>query len=111
MRDVTNAIDSGAGPGTMEICNANYAAVLVIITLQKPSFSEANQTITLNGVPLTGTAAVAGVAALARIKDSGGNIIVSGLTVGTTNADVIVNSTTINVSDPLILTSGTITHG
>ena len=95
----------------MEICTASYAVVLVILTLAKPSFTEATQTITLAGVPISGTAAATGTAAIARLKDSNGNIIISGLTVGTTASDIIVNSTTINTGDPLIMTSGTITHG
>jgi hypothetical protein len=111
MTAVVTACDAGPGPATMEICSATYASVLVILTLLKPSFTEAAQTITVSGVPITGTAAASGTAAIARIKDSAGNVVVQGLTVGTTAADVIVNTTTINTGDPLILTSGTITHG
>jgi len=99
------------GPATMGICIATHASILVILTLLKPSFTEAAQTITVSGVPITGTAAASGTAAIAGIKDSAGNVVVQGLTVGTTAADVIVNTTTINTGDPLILTSGTITHG
>jgi len=111
MTAVVSAVDGGGSAGTMEICTAGYAAVLGAITLQRPSFSEASQTITVAGVPLSATAGNSGTAALARIKDSSGNVIVSGLTVGTSGTDVIISSTTVASGQQLTLTSGTIAHG
>jgi hypothetical protein len=35
---------------------------------------------------------------------------VTGLTVGTSSADIIVNTTTVATSDPVSVTSATITH-
>src|SRR5215469_1462885 len=111
MSAVVSAVDAGGSAGTMEICTAGYAAVLGAITLQRPSFSEAAQTITVAGVPLSATAGNSGTAAVARIKDSGGNVIVSGLTVGTSGTDVIISSTGVSSGQQLTLTAGTITHG
>jgi len=111
MQAVVTAVDAGGSAGTMEICTAGYAAVLGAITLQRPSFSEAAQTITVAGVPLSATAGNSGTAAVARIKDSGGNVIVSGLTVGTSGTDVIISSTGVSSGQQLTLTAGTITHG
>jgi hypothetical protein len=112
MTSVITAVDAGGAAGTMEICTAAYAAVLGTIPLQRPSFTEASQTITVSGVPLSATAAASGTAALARVKDSGGNIVVSGLTVGTSGADMIITpSATVSSGQQLTLASGTITHG
>jgi len=111
MQAVVTAVDAGGSAGTMEICTAGYAAVLGAITLQRPSFTEASQTITVAGVPLSATAGNSGTAAVARIKDSGGNVIVSGLTVGTSGTDVIISSTGVSSGQQLTLTAGTITHG
>jgi hypothetical protein len=111
MTAVITAVDAGGSAGTMEIGTAGFAAVLGAITLQRPSFTEASQTITVAGVPLSATAGNSGTAAAARIKDSAGNIIVSGLTVGTSGTDVIISNTTVASGQQLTLTAGTITHG
>jgi hypothetical protein len=111
MTSVITAIDAGTGVGTLEICTAAYAVVLCIITLSKPSFTEAAQAITLAGVPKSGTAGGAGTAAAARIKDSNANVIVNNLTVGTTGSDINLNSTAISNGQTVTITAGTITHG
>ena len=78
MQAVIDAIDAGCKPGYIEICTAAYAAVLSTIMLPKPSFIEADGVITMAGVPLSDdSAANAGTAAVARIKDSDGNVIVN----------------------------------
>jgi hypothetical protein len=109
-------IDNNASPATMEICTAAYAAVLVIITLSKPSFSRGGTSpstaLTLLGVPKSGTASGAGTqtAAVARIKDGGGVVIVNNLTVGTSASDVVLNSLSITNGQTVTISSGTITH-
>lgn len=110
MTDVINAIDA-SGAGSLEICDAGYADVLCPIPLDVPSFTEANQAITLNGVPLNGYATAPGTAALARIKDANGNIVVQDLTVGTSGTDFILSSTDISVGQIIMISSGVITHG
>jgi len=110
MTAVLTAIDAQSSFGYLEIGTAGMAALLVTITLSKPSFSEANSTLTMLGAPKTGTATAAGIAASARIKDSAGNIIVSGLTVGTSGADIILSNTTIASSQVIQLNSATIVH-
>ena len=111
MQAVVTAVDGGGAAGTMEIGSAGFAAVLAVITLQRPSFSEASQTITVLGVPLSGNATSNGTAALARIKDSNGNIIISGLTVGTGGTDILISTTTLTTGLQLSLVAGTIMHG
>ena len=110
MTAVITAIDAGTA-GSIEIGTAGMGAVLVSIPLAKPSFSEASQAITLLSTPRSGTASGTNTAAAARIKDSSGNIIVSGLTVGVSGSDINLSSTSITSGQTVSITSGTITHG
>lgn len=111
MTAVVNAIDAQSTFGTLEICTAAYAAVLCVITLSKPSFTEASQAITMAGVPKSGTASASGTAAAARFKDSAGTVQINNLTVGTSGSDINLNSTSITNGQTVTITSGVITHG
>lgn len=110
MQAVIAAIDAGVA-GTLEICSAAFAAVLVTVPLLKPSFSEAGGVITLLGVPRSDTSADAtGTAAVARIKDGAGNVIVNNLSVGAGSGEIQLNSVAISAGQTVTLTAGTITH-
>lgn len=111
MQAVVNALDAQSSYATLEICTAAYAAVLCVITLQKPSFSEGGQAITMAGVPKNGTATATGTAAAARLKDSAGTVQINNLTVGTSGADINLSSTSITNGQTVSITSGQITHG
>lgn len=108
MQDVVDAIDV-SGAGTLEIGSAAFAATLVTITLDNPCGSVSGPVLTF-ALPLTDTASGTGTAAAARFKDNGGNIIVSGLTVGTSGTDIVLNTVSITTGDPVDITSATITH-
>lgn len=115
MDAVVAAIDANAAPATIEICSAAFAAVLCIITLADPSFVRSGAPpsvlITMQGAPKSGVAIANGSAAVARIKDGGGNVIANGLTVGTTTLfDVTLNTTSITNGQTVTMSSGTITH-
>jgi hypothetical protein len=115
MTAVINAIDVNASPAFIEICTASYAAVIVTITLSDPSFVEGSPpgTITMLSPPKSGTASLAGTntAAVARIKDGGGNVIVNNLTVASpSGGDINLNSTSITLSQVVTITAATITH-
>jgi hypothetical protein len=110
MTQALNGIDSNASPATIEICTAAFAAVLVVITLAKPSFTEAAQALTMAGAPKSGVAAATGTAVIARIKDGGGTVQVNNLSVGTSGSDINLNSTSITAGQTVTLSSGTITH-
>lgn len=110
MTAVVNRIDIGTA-GTLEICSAGYAAVLASIPLQKPSFSVSGDHINLLGVPLSDTDADAsGTAAVARIKASNGDIVVTGLVCGVGTGDVQLNSLDVQQHQTVTITSGVITH-
>lgn len=111
MQAVVAAIDAGAGAGTLEICNAAYATVLATIVLADPSFTVAGSVMTMAGVPRSDTSADnTGTAALARIKDSNGVVVVDGLTVGVGSGDIQLNSTALSAGQTVTINSGTITH-
>jgi hypothetical protein len=112
MRAVIAALDAAPIPGVIEIGTAGMAAVLVDIPLAKPSFNEANGTITMNGVPRNGIAAATGTAINARLKDGNGAVVVSGLTIGTVpgGVEIILNSLAVTAGQVITLSSGTISH-
>lgn len=112
MNAVVTAIDSGAGAGFVEICSAAYTTVLATITLQKPSATVSADLLTFVNAPgMTDTSADAsGTAALARVKNSTGTVVIQGLTVGVGSGDIQLNSTSITAGQTVTLTSGTIQH-
>ena len=110
MTAVRDAIDQDVGAGTLEICTAAYASVLITYTLNDPCGTISAGVLTFSGLPKTQSAANSGTAAIARFKDNSGDVIVSGLTVGTSATDIIVSSTTITSGQNYSWNSGTITH-
>lgn len=108
---VRDDVDSGPAAGTMEICSAGYAAVLAIFTLNDPSGSISGDVLTFSGMPKASVAAATGTAALARVKNSTGTVIINGLTVGVAASDVLISpSTSIASGQPVNLLSALITH-
>lgn len=95
--------------GTSALSGAT--GVLVTIPLSTTPFTESGGVITLQGVPLSASPSAGGTAAKAELRTNGGTVIVSGLTVGTSSADIIVNTTTVATGVPVQVSSGTITHG
>lgn len=110
MNAIVTAIDAGAAAGYLEIGTTSMASVLATITLADPCGSVSGDVLTFD-LPASDTSADnTGTAAEARIKDSDGNIIISGLTVGTSGANINLDSTSITAGQTVTLTSGTITH-
>ena len=109
---VVNAVDAGAGSGVLLIGTSGMAATLATIILDKPCGTVASRVLTFSGMPRTDVSADAsGTAAEARIEDSAGTVVISGLTVGlaASGSDIIISSTTVALGDILALTSATIT--
>lgn len=95
--------------GTSALSGAT--GVLVSFTLGTTPGTVSSGVLTISGTPLTATASGTGTAALAQLRDNSGNVIVSGLTVGTSATDIIINATAISSGQSVTLSSGTITHG
>lgn len=112
MNAVITQIDAGAGAGTLEIGTTGMASVLAILTLADPCGTAASGVLTFDFDPdISDTSANAsGTAAEARIKDSDGTVIISGLTVSTSGADINLDSVSITAGQTVTLTTGTITH-
>jgi hypothetical protein len=112
MQAVIDQIDAGAGAGTLEIGTTGMASVLATITLADPCGTASGGVLTFDFDPdVSDTSADAtGTAAEARIKDSNGTVIVSGLTVGAGSGDISLDSTSITAGQTVTLTTGTITH-
>lgn len=112
LQAVIDQIDAGAGPGTLEIGTTGMASVLATITLADPSATAASGVLTFDFSPavVDSSADASGTAAAARIKDSNGTVVISGLTVGTSAADIVLDSVSISAGQTVQLTSGTITH-
>lgn len=113
MQAVVDALDSGAGPGTLEICTAGFAVVLAILPLADPCGTVTNGVLNFDVTPaLTDSSADAtGTAAVARMKDSAGNVHVNNLTVGTSGTHVVLTSVSIVATEPVTITSASITEG
>jgi hypothetical protein len=112
MQAVRDAIDAGAGAGKLEIGTTSMASVLATITLDDPASSVSGAVLTLAGVPVSDTSADAtGTAAEARIRDSDDNDVVTGLTVGTSGTDIVLDSVSITAGQQVTINSGTLTHG
>lgn len=112
MQAVIDQIDAGAGAGTLEIGTTGMGTVLAVLTLADPSGTASAGVLTFDFDPdISDTSANAtGTAAEARIKDSNGTVIISGLTVGTSGTDIVLDSTSITTGQTVTLTTGTITH-
>jgi hypothetical protein len=111
MTDVITKLDAQSGNAELQLLTGVGGTLLVSITLAKPSFTEANQQITMAGVPVSGVASAAGQAMAGQFLDSAGTTWISGLTVGTSGTDIVLNNTTIAVNQTVTITSCVITHG
>ena len=111
MTSVRDAIDGGSSGGTLEIGTSGMASVLAIITLADPCGSVSSGVLTFTMPQSDTNADATGTAAEARIKDSSGTVIVSGLTVGTSGANINLSSVGISTGDTVTLSSAVITHG
>lgn len=110
---VAATIDAGSGPGVLQIGTTGMGTVLATIVLADPCAGPASGgVLTFSGFPRSDTSADAnGTAAAARIRDSNGNDVITGLTVGLvgSGADIIFESVSFNVGEIITLNSATIT--
>lgn len=112
MTDVLTAIDIEASAGKLEIGTAAMATTLVTFTLADPSGTVAAGVLTLDFDPdISAVAAATGTAAAARIRTGADADVVTGLTVGTSGTDIILDSTSITSGQTVTIQTGTITHG
>ena len=108
-----NAVTTAIGTtGVLEIGTAGMAAVLATINLANPAAPAASGGVLTFTMPQSDAAADAtGTAAAARIRtSSGGTDIVTGLTVGTSGTDIVLDNLSIAIGQQVTINSATITH-
>jgi hypothetical protein len=109
-----SAVVTQAGTtAVLEIGTTAMGTVLATINLANPIGTVAGAgVLTLSGTPLSDTSADAtGTAAAARIRTAtGGTDIITGLTVGLSAADIVLDSLSITTGQTVTLNSATITH-
>lgn len=98
--------------GVLEIGTTGMATVLATIALDNPAGTTSGGVLTFSGFPKSDTSADnAGNAAAARVRTaSGGTDIVTGLTVGTSGTDVVLDNLSIAAGQQVTINSFTITH-
>ncbi len=77
---VVNAVDAGPSNGFLRLLDPTNN-VVSSFQLSKPSMTVALGVATFNGLSLIDPSAVGGSPVAARVEDSTGNIVISGLTV------------------------------
>ncbi len=94
--------------------NANTAistqTLLVSLTVSGALGTDTNGTLTFSTIG-NGTAVASGTAGFFRIVKSDGTTVVMDGSVGTSSADLVLNTTTIATNDTVAITSGTIVRG
>lgn len=107
-----NAVVTAAGTtAVLEIGTTGMASILATITLANPIGTVTNGVLTLT-MPRSDTSADAtGTAAAARIRTAtGGTDIITGLTVGLSASDIVLDSLSITAGQTVTINSATITH-
>lgn len=104
---VVSQIGSG---GKLEIGTAGMSTILATITLDSTAGTAASGVLTFSSFPKQDAADATGTAAAARIRTSSNTDIVTGLTVGTSGTDIILDNTSIATGQVVIIQSATITH-
>jgi hypothetical protein len=116
---VVDLVDAGSGAGKIRIYTGTQPAgpdtavgaqtLLAEVTLSDPAFGSASTGVaTLAGTPLSATGVAAGTAAWFRMLDSNNVAILDGA-VGTSGAELNLNTTTISVGLTVTVTACTVT--
>ena len=119
--EITTDIDSGAGAGTLRIYDGSAPAdadtalsgntLLAQLTMSDPSAGAASGgDWTASSITSDSSADATGTASFFRILDSDTNVVMQG-TVGTSGADLNLNSVSITSGDTVSVTSFVITEG
>lgn len=96
--------------GTLHLLDASDN-VLSAHLLTETGGSVAEGVWTLEFTDPTVGAVASGTATGARIRDAGGNDVVTGLTVGLADADVVMQATSINAGQDITMTAATLADG
>ncbi len=114
MTSVVTAIDNG-GAGSLLFGTASGfsgANLLATITFNATCGTVSGGVLTFSGTPLVdSSAANTGTAAEGEVEDGVGHVVISGLTIATSSADIVLSSTSIVAGQSVTITAASITHG
>lgn len=96
--------------GTLQIGTAGMAVVLAEFGLSASGGTISGDTWTLVLDAATVDAVASGTAAAARVRNAGGTALITGLTVGLSDADIVLDSVQITAGQDVTLSSATIQH-
>lgn len=96
--------------GTLEIGTTGMGTVIAAFGLSATGGSVSNGVWTLGFDASTVAASAQGTAAAARLKNSAGTANLTGLTVGISGTDIVLDNTSINAGQNVTLSSAAITH-
>jgi hypothetical protein len=119
--EIATLINAGVGAGLLKIYSGTVPAnvgtalgaqvLLATLTLTDPVAAAASSgVLTFSTITQDSSADATGTAAFFRLTDSDGHAVVQG-TVGTSGADLNLTSTSIVATEPVAVTSFTITEG
>lgn len=104
-----DALDAGAGAGTLKGYTAAFAALLFTLTFSDPAFGSAAAGVaTANAISDDTSADATGTAAVLRLADSTPTTVAEG-TISTSGADLNLNTTSITTGDRVSCSAATIT--
>jgi hypothetical protein len=105
---IVDLIDAGTGAGTLEIQDSGNTEIATL-TFSDPAFGDpATGTATADTITSDTDATGGDDAALFQIKDGDGTVVLSG-SVGTSGADINLNTLTIGAGATVSITSLTVT--
>lgn len=114
MTATRDRMDSGGAAGKLEIGTTGMAQILATVTLGYPGTATgtvSGAVLSLAGFPKEVNASVTGTAAEARIRNSANADVLTGLTVGTSGTDVIIDNTSLASGQIVrVLATPTFTH-
>lgn len=104
---IDTLLNSGTTDSAGDLVIQDGTTDLVVITMQDPSFGSASTgTITLQGTPLSGTAAATGTADSFELRDKDNTAVVSGSVTGSGGGgDIELDNTAINSGQTVEITS------
>jgi len=110
MEAVKTAIDAGSGAGKLKIYTSGGGTLLATLTLSDPCGTVSGDVLTLSAITSDTSADATGTAAEAKITTSADADVVTGLTVGTSGTNIVLNTVSIVAGATVAMTSGTLTH-
>jgi hypothetical protein len=114
MSAVVSAIDNGGAGSLLFGTSSGFAGanLLASITFNATCGTVSGGVLTFSSTPLVdSSAANTGTAAEGEVEDGVGHVVISGLTISTSAADINLSSTSIVAGQSVTLTAASITHG